>query len=308
MTLGLRKLLFLSAVLPLLACGVPEEEAGAIAPGDSVEQVEQGLAGCSANEILASAPPGRLAILERGVRWVNLGVMYSQTGTFDGYRRDCSGFVSMTWGLSTPGATTSTLPAYAHNIGFGDLVPGDVLNKPGSHAMLFAGWAGSTMCVLQENRTGTPANISGFGSSYYGSFQPIRFNTLPPGAYDTPPRQVALYPYPTACGEIEPGRGLGPGQSIWSCDGRHRLVVQADGNLVLYSATAGATWSTSTPLGFALNMQTDGNLVLYTQWGYPLWSSGTAGRPGAVAKLQNDGNLVVYQNGAAVWQSGTYGR
>lgn len=45
--------------------------------------------------------------------------------------------------------------------------------------------------------------------------------------------------------------------------------------------------------GSVLVMQTDGNLVLY-RGATPLWSSGTQGSPGAGAVLQTDGNLVVY--------------
>ncbi|KAL0217345.1 hypothetical protein RCL1_007926 [Eukaryota sp. TZLM3-RCL] len=37
----------------------------------------------------------RKTVLARGKRWVDLGVSYSQTSTFEGYRKDCSGFVSM---------------------------------------------------------------------------------------------------------------------------------------------------------------------------------------------------------------------
>lgn len=45
----------------------------------------------------------------------------------------------------------------------------------------------------------------------------------------------------------------------------------------------------------ALVMQGDGNLVLYDNFsGRALWASGTDGRNGARAVMQSDGNLVVY--------------
>ncbi|MEW1636016.1 hypothetical protein AB0469_18290 [Streptomyces sp. NPDC093801] len=67
-----------------------------------------------------------------------------------------------------------------------------------------------------------------------------------------------------------------------------------------------------------LVMQPDGNLVLYalgTPGGYklPLWASGTHGNPGAYATMQADGNFVVYKKGGgdglggALWHTGTYG-
>ncbi|WP_326588058.1 FG-GAP-like repeat-containing protein [Streptomyces sp. NBC_01294] len=56
-----------------------------------------------------------------------------------------------------------------------------------------------------------------------------------------------------------------------------------------------------------LVMQADGNLVLYTKDGKPLWATGTGNNPGARARMQSDGNLVVYAaNGTtALWSSKT---
>jgi hypothetical protein len=50
--------------------------------------------------------------------------------------------------------------------------------------------------------------------------------------------------------------------TVASCDGRFRLDMQPDGNLVL--------------------CQTNG----------PLWGSGTAGKGGAVARMQTDGDVA----------------
>jgi YD repeat-containing protein len=100
---------------------------------------------------------------------------------------------------------------------------------------------------------------------------------------------------------------LGPGQSIQSADGRFQLVMQGDGNLVLYQGSQAlwvtpGTWGTTNTAAF----QTDGNFVVYGPSG-PLWASSTYA-PGAEIALQNDGNLVIYaMNGSAVWASGTSG-
>ncbi|MFD3325592.1 hypothetical protein [Streptomyces sp. NPDC058701] len=67
-----------------------------------------------------------------------------------------------------------------------------------------------------------------------------------------------------------------------------------------------------------LVMQPDGNLVLYAlgnPGGYrlPLWNSGTYGNPGAYALMQTDGNFVIYkqgggpQAGGGIWHTATYG-
>ncbi|MFF0295401.1 hypothetical protein ACFYST_05305 [Kitasatospora sp. NPDC004614] len=66
-----------------------------------------------------------------------------------------------------------------------------------------------------------------------------------------------------------------------------------------------------------LVMQTDGNLVLYlesstgTRVSTAMWSTGTYGNPGAYAYMQEDGNLVVYRQGStagsdALWSSRTW--
>jgi hypothetical protein len=58
---------------------------------------------------------------------------------------------------------------------------------------------------------------------------------------------------------------------------------------------------------FKLGMQTDGNLVLY-QNGVALWASNTAGTAADEAAMQSDGNLVLYtSSGSALWDSGTSG-
>ena len=60
---------------------------------------------------------------------------------------------------------------------------------------------------------------------------------------------------------------------------------------------------------YTLVMQDDGNLVMYSADGAPIWNSGTAGRPGSYAVVQNDGNLVVYNAGnSALWWTGTWSK
>jgi hypothetical protein len=59
--------------------------------------------------------------------------------------------------------------------------------------------------------------------------------------------------------------------------------------------------------GYELWMQNDGNLVLY-QAGVALWSTNTWGNPGASALFQDDGNLVVYRgDGTPLWSTNTSG-
>lgn len=107
------------------------------------------------------------------------------------------------------------------------------------------------------------------------------------------------------------GQSLAPGGRLDSQDARSSLVMQTDGNLVLYRQRNVARWSSGTngrPVR-SLDMQTDGNLVIYDPARRPTWASGTNNHPGSVLVLQNDGNLVVYSGSGpsrfALWATGT---
>jgi hypothetical protein len=106
---------------------------------------------------------------------------------------------------------------------------------------------------------------------------------------------------------MEPGQGLIEGESVTSCDGRFRLTMQYDGNLVLYQGGQ-ALWASNTYLsqGYASVMQNDGNFVLYDVNQRALFATNTYGQSGNHLAVQNDGNVVVYNtSGHAVWASNT---
>jgi hypothetical protein len=113
----------------------------------------------------------------------------------------------------------------------------------------------------------------------------------------------------TGCGRLSPGQTLGRNQSVRSCDGRYALVMQADGNLVLYRSGR-ALWSTSTHGrgGSVATLQRDGNFVVYTPGGTPLWNSGTHRYPGSWLAVQDDGNVVIYSGRTPRWATYTQGR
>jgi len=87
-------------------------------------------------------------------------------------------------------------------------------------------------------------------------------------------------------------QNLTPGRSISSCDGRFKLLLQLDGNLVIYQGSR-AIWASGTVNQRVAQvlMQHDGNLVEYTALGKAVWSSDTAGNYGAFIRLQDDGIL-----------------
>ncbi|MDY6836008.1 MAG: lectin [Chloroflexota bacterium] len=106
-----------------------------------------------------------------------------------------------------------------------------------------------------------------------------------------------------------PGQELLRGERLVSHNGKYSLVMQDDGNLVLYDGNGTALWNSGTQ-NIAIQkcvMQPDGNLILYRYDGVAAWSSGTNGKPGANLIIQNDGNVVIYYEPKpeAIWATGT---
>jgi hypothetical protein len=108
------------------------------------------------------------------------------------------------------------------------------------------------------------------------------------------------------------GGALGIGQQLQSNNGRYVLVMQNDGNLVLYAGPT-VVWATNTwslPIWLRPNravMQDDGNFVLYSPANNPAWASGTHDHPGSRIWLQDDRNLVIYDpNSRPLWASNTW--
>lgn len=81
---------------------------------------------------------------------------------------------------------------------------------------------------------------------------------------------------------LREGERLEVGQALqtWSNQGHTKLVMQWDGNLVMYLNDR-AIWASQTPWGWRQNgyccaMQEDGNLVIYNKDNWQaIWSSGT---------------------------------
>ncbi|SAK50600.1 lipase/acylhydrolase [Caballeronia hypogeia] len=110
---------------------------------------------------------------------------------------------------------------------------------------------------------------------------------------------------PAACGRIATGEGLSVGQALSACSGDAAVGLGDDGYLA--AGVGGVpSWSSQiagTP-GVEVRMQEDGNLVMYDSNGAMVWQTKTAGNPGAYAMIQTDGHLVIYSaNGTALWSS-----
>ncbi len=93
---------------------------------------------------------------------------------------------------------------------------------------------------------------------------------------------------------------------LTSANGSHFLVMQGDGNLVLYTSAGRALWATGTNGSGAIRarFQGDGNLVLRTSSGAAVWSSKTSGSGATSLKVLNTGNVVLLNaSGAVIWEA-----
>ena len=111
---------------------------------------------------------------------------------------DCSAFVSAAWGLSVH-YTTAAIPAIAKPVeNPWDLKPGDALNKPGSHVMLFLRFTPDRKAEVMEASTGgcngrVCRNVYPLASLLERGYVPVRFRaladdtmTVAAGAYQEP--------------------------------------------------------------------------------------------------------------------------
>lgn len=99
---------------------------------------------------------------------------------------------------------------------------------------------------------------------------------------------------------LDKGQSLYEGDRIfrWTVEGYVELVMQDDGNLVLYAydnwyrrpCWASNTWNTD---GRRATYQHDGNFVIYDSWDRPLWASNTVGSSGSTVDMNKWGQLWV---------------
>ncbi len=210
-----RRIVGLSSVLVVgvgAACATAEDPGG----GDI---------GTSTTEALSGSE-----ILSRAQQWVNAELQYCQSPNgasdtidpscspvcnrqsnpdWDPYRSDCSGFIAWSWALPAPGPTTDGFaPAsttVSNVIDGNDLEPGDALNLPGDHIVLFVSWqtVGSVANFYEEPgcSSSTPyahaftssvtINGSSVAIAYEGNtFTAIRYNGFA-GAGDAGPSTPA---------------------------------------------------------------------------------------------------------------------
>ena len=111
--------------------------------------------------------------------------------------------------------------------------------------------------------------------------------------------------YPSTAGLLVAGEGLYPDEALYSADGYLLAFQNSDGNLVIYQLPEwNAPWATGVvkPESWpgVLVMQGDGNLVIYDTAGEPVWDSGTWNHLGAYFVLESGVGTIYDASGQSV--------
>ncbi|MFE2167072.1 peptidoglycan-binding protein [Streptomyces sp. NPDC059447] len=193
----------------------------------------------------------RTTMINRAKLWLDAKVPYSMSDYWtDGYRQDCSGYVSMVWNLGS-NEWTGSLDKFATRITKDELLPGDMLlfhnpanpNK-GSHVTIFGGWVDETRThyIAYEQ---TPPAMRKLATPYgywnnATKYVPYRYNGVVGGA-ETPGG-------PPAGSTAFPGAGkFGPGQSNEHIARLGRMLVDRGGSR-FYPHGVGMEWTDSARL------------------------------------------------------------
>jgi hypothetical protein len=205
----------------------------------------------------------------------------------------------LAWGYDLNATSLSVLIYDPDYLGDGNIITLDIGNPGHTTPLAVSNW-----------NNGSPGYYRGFFRANYifhdprtpvtgAFFVPVVTSSGFPngGSIPFPPNPVPAGP--TQPDRLRPNQGLTTGQAITSADGRFRLILQLDGNLVLYRPGNIPLWASNTaghPNIWDVVMQDDGNLVIYDIRSQPVWASNTNRHPGAWITVQNDGNLVIYDS------------
>ncbi|MGA5419534.1 peptidoglycan-binding protein [Streptomyces lavendulocolor] len=188
----------------------------------------------------------RAEIINRAKRWVAAKVPYSMEKYWtDGYRQDCSGFVSMAWNLAG-NEWTGSLDRFGTRLDRSELQPGDILlfHNPadpnrGSHVTIFGGWTDYTHTSYtayeqtrpHARRLATPMAYWDNSSRYVA----YRYKGLSGGTPGNPggPGVSAAYPGPAA---------FGPGARNRHVTRLGRMLVERGGKR-FYRSGPGPRWT-----------------------------------------------------------------
>lgn len=184
------------AALPaaLVAASITAGSPASAAAGEPAPTAARPMLDCGTQAGLPNVTPEQA--IDRGNSWVSVNVPYDQgscyTNDLGTYRQDCSGFVSMAWGL-TSSYVTWTLPDVSHEIDLSELQPGDILDIPHQHTEMFVRWtdeAHTRADLMGETYPGNGTVVDHdqpLTTGYWSDFTPYRYNNMQPAG--TPAQQ-----------------------------------------------------------------------------------------------------------------------
>ncbi|MFD5406328.1 peptidoglycan-binding protein [Streptomyces griseorubiginosus] len=203
----------------------------------------------------------RADIIRRAKQWVAARVPYSMSEYWgDGYRQDCSGFVSMAWSLPR-NEWTGSLAQYGIRIAKDDLQPGDILlfhnpSNPenGSHVVIFGGWTDYTHTYyLAYEETRPYARKQATPYAYWSNsdrYVAYRYKGLAAGAPGTEPDGATPDgTNPDPAGPQTPDATPYPGAAYFGPGANNKYVTQLGRMLVargagsFYTSGPGPRWS-----------------------------------------------------------------
>ncbi|MFC9296000.1 peptidoglycan-binding protein [Streptomyces sp. NPDC057011] len=197
----------------------------------------------------------RTTIINRAKLWLDAKVPYSMSEYWtDGYRQDCSGYVSMAWNLGT-NEWTGSLDKFATKITKAELLPGDMLlfHNPadpnnGSHVVLFGGWVDETQThyiAYEQTRPTTRKLATPFGYWSNGTkYVPYRFNGVTGGIVPEDPAPGGPKPgEPTAPAAFPGAAKFAPGQTNDSVAQLGRMLIERGAYRFYPKGVADRTWS-----------------------------------------------------------------
>lgn len=162
------------------------------------QQVGNVISSIDPQGIDVNATTARAQIIARALVWVELGVPYYQGKIRDGYRTDCSGFISYAWELKDANGqpvspdTIALGNNYGIDISLEDIQGGDIINNKragnSGHTVLFVGWANdehTKFMAYEENGGYGKAIQSELTIAYLadGNFTISEYDNDAPGPY-----------------------------------------------------------------------------------------------------------------------------
>ncbi|MFI5631227.1 peptidoglycan-binding protein [Streptomyces sp. NPDC051664] len=185
----------------------------------------------------------RTDIINRAKKWVSEQVPYGMAKYWsDGYRQDCSGYVSMAWKLKG-NEWTGSLAKFGTKIAREELKPGDILlfhNKAnptnGSHVTIFGGWTDYThshYSAYEQTPSHTRKQTTPMAYwTHSGSYVPYRYKGLSTGTTSSSSKAMSAFP-----GAAK----FGPGASTTYVTRLGRMLVDRGGRR-FYKVGPGPHW------------------------------------------------------------------